>query len=186
MGVTVIGCGYLGAVHAVCLADAGHEVVGIDVDERKIEALSAGRAPFHKPELPDVLRRAIDSGRLRFSHDIAEATRHRRPAGAGEPVVHFICVSTPQRQGEFAADTTYVDAALDSLVPHLAPGDLVVGKSTVPVGTAGRLAEIVARRAPGAVLAWNPEFLREGHAVADTRRPDRIVYGLPPGQEDAA
>jgi UDPglucose 6-dehydrogenase len=186
MSVTVIGCGYLGAVHAVCLADAGHEVVGIDVDERKIEALSAGRAPFHEPELPDVLRRAIDSGRLRFSHDIAEATRHRRPAGAGEPVVHFICVSTPQRQGEFAADTTYVDAALDSLLPHLAPGDLVVGKSTVPVGTAGRLAEIVARRAPGAVLAWNPEFLREGHAVADTRRPNRIVYGLPPGQEDAA
>jgi UDPglucose 6-dehydrogenase len=185
MGMTVIGCGYLGAVHAACLADAGHDVVGIDVDERKIEELSAGRAPFHEPELPEVLRGAIEAGRLRFSHDISDAARQRR-ADPGEPVVHFVCVGTPQRKGEFAADTSYVDAALDSLLPHLAPGDLVVGKSTVPVGTAGRLAEIVARRAPGAVLAWNPEFLREGHAVADTRRPDRIVYGLPPDPEDAA
>jgi len=184
--VSVIGCGYLGAVHAACLVDAGHDVVGVDVDEQKVDALAAGRPPFFEPELPELLARSNASGRLRFSYDISDVAR-RDPAGSPEgPTIHFICVGTPQRKGEFAAETSFVDAAVEALLPHLAPGDLVVGKSTVPVGTAARLAETIARAVPGALLAWNPEFLREGHAVADTRRPDRIVYGLPPAPEEAA
>jgi UDPglucose 6-dehydrogenase len=181
--ISVIGCGYLGAVHAACMADLGHQVVGVDVDEVKIKDLAAGRPPFFEPGLPELLERASATGRLQFSHDIATASR---PAPGDEPApwVHFVCVGTPQRKGEFAADTTYVEAAVSALLPHLRPGDLVVGKSTVPVGTAERLAALTATR--GAMLAWNPEFLREGHAVADTQHPDRIVYGLPAGPEAAA
>jgi UDPglucose 6-dehydrogenase len=142
--------------------------------------LAEARAPFFEPGLSDLLRRATDSGRLRFTTDPSDA------AGAeGEPTVHFICVGTPQRAGEFAADTRYVDAAVTALLPYLRPGDLVVGKSTVPVGTAARLADLITAAVPGALLAWNPEFLREGHAVDDTQRPDRIVYGLP-GEAEAA
>ena len=134
--VTVIGCGYLGAVHAACMADFGHDVVGIDVDEAKIEALAAGRPPFFEPGLPELLTRTVATGRLRFTWDVSEAGRPAGDAGTGGPVVHFVCVGTPQRRGEMAADTSYVDAAVQSLLPHLRPGDLVVGKSTVPVGTA--------------------------------------------------
>ncbi|MDQ1286550.1 MAG: UDPglucose 6-dehydrogenase [Actinomycetota bacterium] len=179
MFISVIGCGYLGTVHAACMADLGHHVIGVDVDESKIKELSAGRPPFFEPGLPALLERAMASGRLRFTHDVAELAR----PGGGErtPWVHFVCVGTPQRKGEFAADTTYVDAAVSALLPHLAPGDLVVGKSTVPVGTAERLSARISDRVPGAMLAWNPEFLREGHAVTDTQRPDRIVYGIPAG-----
>jgi UDPglucose 6-dehydrogenase len=164
------------------MADFGHEVVGIDVDERKINELSAARAPFFEPGLPELLRRATDSGRLRFTTDPSEAAG----ADPDEPTVHFVCVGTPQRAGEFAADTRYVDAAVQALLPYLRPGDLVVGKSTVPVGTAARLAGMITAAVPGALLAWNPEFLREGHAVDDTQRPDRIVYGLPADPADAA
>jgi UDPglucose 6-dehydrogenase len=167
------------------MADFGHEVVGIDVDQRKITDLQAARAPFFEPGLPELLRRATDSGRLRFTTDVSEADRSR-PGSAEDPTVHFICVGTPQRAGEFAADTSYVDAAVNHLLPYLHPGDLVVGKSTVPVGTAARLAAVITAAVPGALLAWNPEFLREGHAVDDTQRPDRIVYGLPPAEADAA
>jgi UDPglucose 6-dehydrogenase len=174
MRLSVMGCGYLGAVHAACMADFGHEVVGVDVDERKIADLTQAKAPFFEPGLPELLRRATESGRLSFTTDVS-AVAH----APGEPTVHFICVGTPQRSGEFAADTSYVDAAVRSLLPHLQPGDLVVGKSTVPVGTAARLAAVISEAVPGALLAWNPEFLREGHAVDDTQRPDRIVYGLP-------
>ncbi len=181
MRLTVVGCGYLGAVHAACMADFGHEVIGIDVDQRKISELAAARAPFFEPGLPELLRRATDSGRLRFTTDPAEAA-----GSADEPTVHFICVGTPQRAGEFAADTRYVDASVTSLLPYLQPGDLVVGKSTVPVGTAARLAAQITAAVPGALLVWNPEFLREGHAVDDTQRPDRIVYGLPADPDDAA
>jgi UDPglucose 6-dehydrogenase len=163
------------------MADFGHEVIGIDVDERKIADLSAARAPFFEPGLPELLRRATDSGRLRFTTDPAEAA-----GTTDEPTVHFVCVGTPQRAGEFAADTRYVDAAVEALLPHLRAGDLVVGKSTVPVGTAARLAEQITAAVPGALLVWNPEFLREGHAVDDTQRPDRIVYGVPADPEDAA
>ena len=168
MRVSVIGCGYLGAVHAAAMASLGHEVVGIDVDERKVAALREGRAPFYEPGLPELLTEAGARGHLTFSTDIADAQ------GAD---VHFVCVGTPQMTGEFRADLSYVDASVSSLAPYLRPGDVVAGKSTVPVGTAERLAEQLAPT--GAVLVWNPEFLREGFAVQDTLHPDRLVYGLP-------
>lgn len=169
--ISVIGCGYLGAVHAAAMASLGHDVVGIDVDERKIDSLRRAEAPFFEPGLEDLLERAQTSDNLAFTTDIVEA------ASAD---VHFICVGTPQRKSEFAADMTYVDAAVEALLPHLSDTDLVVGKSTVPVGTAARLAEQVT--ATGAALAWNPEFLREGHAVEDTVAPDRLIYGVPDGE----
>jgi UDPglucose 6-dehydrogenase len=171
------------------MAEFGHQVVGVDLDETKVKDLSAGRAPFFEPELPGLLERAMASGRLRFDHDISVLTRREVPEGSpdgtGGPMVAFVCVGTPQRKGEFAADTSYVDGAVAALLPYLRPGDLVVGKSTVPVGTADRLADVVTAAVPGAMLAWNPEFLREGHAVADTQRPDRLVYGLPPDTPEA-
>jgi UDPglucose 6-dehydrogenase len=173
MNVSVIGCGYLGAVHAASMAELGHNVVGIDVDAAKVAMLSAGEAPFFEPGLPEILQSALASGRLRFSTDMADVQGS---------VVHFIGVGTPQRKGENAADLTYVDAAVDMLIPYLADGDLIAGKSTVPVGTAARLAQKVAA-ASGAILAWNPEFLREGFAVQDTIAPDRLVYGVPAGQD---
>jgi UDPglucose 6-dehydrogenase len=168
MRLSVIGCGYLGAVHAAAMASIGHDVIGIDVDERKIAALSQGQAPFFEPGLQDILTAGITSGNLRFATDIAAA------AGAA---VHFIGVGTPQQEGAHAADLTYVDAAIDALLPHLSPGDIVAGKSTVPVGTAESLAPRVT--ATGATLVWNPEFLREGWAVQDTVDPDRLVAGVP-------
>jgi len=173
--LSVIGCGYLGAVHAAAMASIGHEVVGLDVDPAKIEALAAGRAPFFEPGLDELLSGGVASGRLRFSSDIADA------AGAA---VHFIAVGTPQTKDGFAADLTFVDAAIESLLPHLAAGDIVAGKSTVPVGTAARLAERV--ETTGATLVWNPEFLREGWAVEDTINPDRLVVGVPSGDGDRA
>ena len=173
MKISVIGCGYLGAVHAASMAELGHDVVGVDVDPAKIEALGQGKAPFFEPGLDEILQSASQSGRLSFSTDIRDVT------GAA---IHFIAVGTPQRKGENAADMTYVDAAVEALLPHLLPGDLVVGKSTVPVGTAARLAAILDDAGTGALLAWNPEFLREGFAVRDTITPDRLVYGVPPGE----
>jgi UDPglucose 6-dehydrogenase len=169
--LSVIGCGYLGAVHAASMVELGHDVIGIDVDPAKVEMLSRGEAPFFEPGLPEILQRAITSGRLKFSTDIADAKGSQ---------VHFIGVGTPQRKGEQAADLTYVDAAVDALIPYLSDGDLVVGKSTVPVGTAGRLAAKIMAQS-GANLVWNPEFLREGFAVKDTIEPDRLVYGVPDG-----
>ncbi|MFP5072064.1 UDP-glucose dehydrogenase family protein [Pseudonocardia nantongensis] len=172
--LSVIGCGYLGAVHAASMAELGHEVVGIEVDAAKAEGLAAGRVPFFEPGFEESLRRSLDSGRLSFSSDIKAAE------GAA---VHFLCVGTPQRRGEYAADLTYVESAASSLLDVLGPGELVAGKSTVPVGTAARLAEQVAERVPEAMLAWNPEFLREGFAVQDTLHPDRLVYGVPDGTD---
>jgi UDPglucose 6-dehydrogenase len=169
MRISVIGCGYLGAVHAAAMTELGHEVVGVDVDDRKIEALSQARTPFYEPGFEELLARALSSGRLRFSSDFADA------AGAQ---VHFLCVGTPQKRGEYAADLRYVEAATESLLGVLGTGELVAGKSTVPVGTAARLAEMVAGKVPGALVAWNPEFLREGFAVQDTLHPDRLVYGV--------
>jgi len=172
MKLSVIGCGYLGAVHAAAMASIGHEVVGIDVDERKIAALSKGEAPFFEPGLQEILTAGIASGNLRFTADMGEA------AGAK---VHFVGVGTPQQKDSYAADLTYVNAAFDGLLPYLAPGDIVAGKSTVPVGTAASLAPRVS--ATGATLVWNPEFLREGYAVQDTVDPDRLVAGVPAGDE---
>ncbi|MFC4910536.1 UDP-glucose dehydrogenase family protein [Actinomadura gamaensis] len=178
--LTVIGTGYLGATHAACMADLGFEVLGLDVDQDKIARLAAGDLPVYEPGLEPVLQRNLASGRLRFTTSFEEA------AEFGD--VHFVCVGTPQKQGEYAADLSFVDAAIDSLAPHLKRPCLVVGKSTVPVGTAARLARKLAERAPAgadAVLAWNPEFLREGFAVKDTLHPDRIVVGLPADAEAA-
>ena len=177
MRLSVIGCGYLGAVHAACMATLGHEVVGIDVDVAKVEALSRGEAPFFEPGLPELLAAALATGRLTFSSDAADAR------GA---LVHFVCVGTPQERDGLAADLTYVDDSVASLLPHLGSGDLVVGKSTVPVGTAARLAAQIEAAVPGAGLAWNPEFLREGYAVDDTLTPDRFVYGVAAGESGAA
>ena len=170
--MSVIGCGYLGAVHAACMAELGHEVIGVDVDQSKIDALEAARAPFFEPGLPELLASANASGRLRFTTDMSEVA---------DADVHFIAVGTPQKKGENAADLTYVNAAVEALLPHLRAGALIVGKSTVPVGTAARLAELVASAPVDASLAWNPEFLREGFAVKDTLGPDRLVYGVPAG-----
>ncbi|UBQ01502.1 UDP-glucose dehydrogenase family protein [Curtobacterium sp. TXMA1] len=175
MRISVIGCGYLGAVHAASMAKLGHEVVAVDVDPVKIGQLAAGQAPFFEPGLPETLDEALASGRIEFTTDTA------RVAGAR---VHFLAVGTPQGPTG-AADLTYVDAAVTDLLPHLAPGDLVVGKSTVPVGTAARLAERVREVQPEATLVWNPEFLREGFAVQDTVAPDRFVYGVPAGEVGA-
>nr|WP_284711098.1 UDP-glucose/GDP-mannose dehydrogenase family protein [Brevibacterium sp. XM4083] len=173
--ISVIGCGYLGAVHAAAMASLGHEVVGVDVDEAKIAALRDGRPPFFEPGLADLLVEGQEKGSLDFTTDVSRAA---------EASVHFVCVGTPQRRGEFAADVTYVDAAVDSLLPHLAPGAVVVGKSTVPVGTAARLAALV--EPAGGMLMWNPEFLREGHAVEDTLHPNRLVYGVAEGEAGVA
>ncbi|WP_294946164.1 UDP-glucose/GDP-mannose dehydrogenase family protein [uncultured Microbacterium sp.] len=175
MKLSVIGCGYLGAVHAAAMASIGHEVVGIDVDQRKIDALSKGEAPFFEPGLTDLLDAGTKGGGLRFTSDIAEARGSR---------VHFIGVGTPQQKDSYAADLTYVYAAVDALVPHLTPGDVVAGKSTVPVGTAAELSTRIA--STGATLVWNPEFLREGWAVKDTLEPDRLVVGVPEGEAGAA
>ena len=177
MRISVIGCGYLGAVHAASMTELGHDVVGVDVDEPKIIALQSGRPPFHEPGFEELLEKALATGRLRFSTDMADA------AGAQ---IHFVCVGTPQKRGEYAADLRYVEAATESLLAVLKPGELVAGKSTVPVGTAARLAELVGEKVPGALLAWNPEFLREGFAVQDTLHPDRLVYGLPSGADGQA
>ncbi|MDR2564997.1 MAG: UDP-glucose/GDP-mannose dehydrogenase family protein [Bifidobacteriaceae bacterium] len=167
MRLSVIGCGYLGAVHAAAMASLGHEVIGVDSDQAKVASLRAGEAPFYEPGFADLLRQGLESGRLSFSDNSADTANCQ---------VHFICVGTPQLPGSQAADLSALDRAAVDLLPHLRPDAVVVGKSTVPVGTARPLAARLADA--GAHLVWNPEFLREGHAVADTLAPDRIVYGL--------
>ena len=172
MRISVIGTGYLGAVHAVGMAELGHTVIGIDVDPAKITSLNKGVAPFYEPDLDDLLHRHVSSGHLRFSMDMSDAA---------DANVHFLCVGTPQRPDGLAADVSFLEAAVEALAPLLERPCLVVGKSTVPVGTAERLAARIAELAPagaGAELAWNPEFLREGFAVADTLNPDRLVFGV--------
>ncbi|BCJ49708.1 UDP-glucose 6-dehydrogenase [Actinoplanes sp. NBRC 14428] len=171
--ITVIGTGYLGATHAICMAVMGYEVVGVDVDPAKVDRLNSGEVPFFEPGLPEQLAKALASGRLRFTTSFREAGEF------GD--VHFICVGTPQQPDSEAADLTYVDAAVTALAAHLHRRALVVGKSTVPVGTAARLAALLTSLAPAGErveLAWNPEFLREGFAVDDTMRPDRLVFGV--------
>ncbi|MCT1425070.1 UDP-glucose dehydrogenase family protein [Corynebacterium sanguinis] len=172
MRMTVIGTGYLGATHAACMAELGHEVLGVDVDERKIEQLKAGKVPFYEPGLPEVLERNIAAGRLDFTTDYARAAEFAN--------VHFIGVGTPQQRGSYAADTRYVEAVIEDLVPKLTGRHVIFGKSTVPVGTAAALQERaneLAQEGTEVEIAWNPEFLREGYAVKDTIEPDRIVLG---------
>ncbi|MFB4300190.1 UDP-glucose dehydrogenase family protein [Actinomadura sp. NTSP31] len=171
--LTVIGTGYLGATHAICMAVLGFDVLGVDVDRRKVERLASGEVPFFEPGLPELLSKALESGRLRFTTSFEEAGEF------GD--VHFLCVGTPQQPGSDAADLTYVDAAVRALAPTLTRRALVVGKSTVPVGTARNLTDLIHELAPAGEeveLAWNPEFLREGFAVDDTMRPDRLVFGV--------
>jgi len=170
--LSVIGTGYLGATHAVCMVELGYDVIGLDIDPAKIESLRAGHIPFFEPGLPELLAKHIDSGKLRFTTDYAEV--------ADFADVHFVCVGTPQKQGQYAADLTYVESAFSSLAPHLTRPALVVGKSTVPAGTAVRMEKVLHDLAPSdqVELAWNPEFLREGFAVEDTLRPDRLVFGV--------
>ena len=179
--VSVIGTGYLGAAHAACLASLGFEVFGLDTDAARVASLAAGHLPFHEPGLPTLLSAGLASGRLRFT------TSYQQAAEFAD--VHFVCVGTPQRDGSRQADTSQFEAAIDALAPGLRRPCLVVGKSTGPVGLAARMAARLAQRAPagcGAELAWNPEFLREGHAVADTLAPDRIVAGVTSARAEAA
>lgn len=183
MRLTVIGTGYLGATHAAAMAELGHEVLGVDVDPAKIEALSAGQVPFYEPGLPELLKKHVESGRLRFTTDYDEAVEFAN--------VHFVGVGTPQVKGSYAADVRYVNSAITELAKRVVGKHLVFGKSTVPVGTAPRLqelgAKIIAERAAeneeladtSLEIAWNPEFLREGFAVKDTLEPDRVVLGTP-------
>lgn len=174
MRISVIGAGYLGAVHATAMASIGFDVVGVDIDAAKIASLTSGDPPFYEPGFGDLLRHTMATDRLRWSRDMAEVA---------DCDLHFLCVGTPQLAGAHGADLRFVEAAMTAIIPHLQPDSVIAGKSTVPVGTAARLsAEIEGSwRGHGSppVLLWNPEFLREGFAVNDTLRPDRIVLGVP-------
>src|SRR4051794_12186874 len=171
--LSVIGTGYLGATHAVCMAELGYDVIGLDVDQSKVDRLSAGEVPFFEPGLEEMLRKNLDAGRLRFT------TSYDDLAAAAD--VHFVCVGTPQKSGEYAADMRFVDASVAALAPRLTGPSVVVGKSTVPVGTAERIRTYLDDNAPAGrdvELVWNPEFLREGWAIEDTLHPDRLVIGV--------
>lgn len=167
--LSVVGLGYLGTTHAACMSSLGYTVIGMDTDSAKVAQLSAGDLPFYEPGLEELLKEQLKSGRLTFTTDYSQLE---------SADVHFVCVGTPQKEESLAAELSYVYAAFSSLAPHLKPGSLVVGKSTVPVGTAQNLASQLAISAPESDLAWNPEFLREGFAIEDTLRPNRLVVGV--------
>ncbi len=167
--LSVIGCGYLGATHAACMSSLGFTVIGVDTDPEKVAMLSRGELPFYEPGLDTLLAQEIKTGRLTFTTDFS---------AIADTDVHFICVGTPQSAESFAADLTYVKSAVAGIAPYLKDGALVVGKSTVPVGTAQGLRDELKKSAPQADLAWNPEFLREGFAVEDTLKPNRLVVGV--------
>ena len=167
--LSVIGTGYLGATHAACMASLGFEVIGYDTDTNKIDLLSKAKVPFYEPDLEELLAAQIKSGRLAFTKNINDLATAD---------VHFICVGTPQVKGGNAADLSYVNSALEGIAKIVKPGGLVVGKSTVPVGTASKLRDRLIALNPKADLAWNPEFLREGFAVEDTLKPNRLVVGV--------
>jgi len=167
--LSVIGCGYLGVTHAACMSSLGYTVVGVDTDPVKIAELQSGKLPFYEPGLDTLLAQEMKSGRLSFTTDVSAVV---------DADVHFICVGTPQSKDGLAADLTYVRSAVAAISPYLKKGSLVVGKSTVPVGTAQSLREELAKSAPQSDLAWNPEFLREGFAVEDTLTPNRLVVGV--------
>jgi UDPglucose 6-dehydrogenase len=169
--ISFLGCGYLGTTYAVCFAELGYEVIGYDVDAAKIESLNTGVLPIHEPGLPELLKKNLETGRLRFTTDIQSV--------ADFADVHFICVGTPQRKGEHRADLSYIETAVVDLSKHLSRKVLIVGKSTVPVGTATWVQELVDRHAPeglGVEVGWSPEFLQESNAMHDVLRPNRIVY----------
>ncbi|MFF4041107.1 UDP-glucose dehydrogenase family protein [Streptomyces sp. NPDC001816] len=173
MKMTVVGCGYLGATHAACMAELGHEVLGMDSDIDKVHTLNTGKAPFFERDLDDLLTKHTERGQLRFTASYQEA--------AAFADLHFIGVGTPQQPGSDAYDLTHLFDAVRQLAPHLAGPAVVAVKSTVPVGTAPRIAELLHEHAPAGdriEVAWNPEFLRESSAVEDTLRPDRLVLGF--------
>ncbi|TNC42278.1 UDP-glucose dehydrogenase family protein [Mumia zhuanghuii] len=175
MKISVIGTGYLGATHAACLASYGHDVVALDVDESRVRTLAAGHVPFHEPGLDELVVDGLRTGRLRPTSD---------PAAIGDAEIHFLCVGTPQVPGGRGADLTALDGAAATVARAARQPCLVVGRSTVPVGTADALAARMETEAAVPVsLAWNPEFLREGRAVEDSLRPDRLVLGV---ADDAA
>ncbi|CAB4679120.1 unannotated protein [freshwater metagenome] len=167
--LSVVGCGYLGATHAACMSSLGFTVIGVDTDPDKVAMLSRGELPFYEPGLDTLLAQEMKTGRLSFTTDFS---------AVADADVHFVCVGTPQSKDGLAADLTYVKAAVAAIAPYLKEGALVVGKSTVPVGTAQSLRSELALSAPQADLAWNPEFLREGFAVEDTLTPNRLVVGV--------
>ena len=167
--LSVVGCGYLGATHAACMSSLGFTVIGVDTDPNKVEMLQNGELPFYEPGLDTLLAQEMKTGRLSFTTDFSAVK---------DADVHFVCVGTPQSKDGLAADLTYVRSAVEAIAPYLKDGSLVVGKSTVPVGTAQSLREQLAKNAPQADLAWNPEFLREGFAVEDTLTPNRLVVGV--------
>ena len=167
--LSVVGCGYLGATHAACMSSLGFTVVGVDTDPEKVALLQSGKLPFYEPGLDTLLEQEMKTGRLSFTTDFSAVK---------DADVHFVCVGTPQSKDGLAADLTYVKSAVAAIAPHLKEGSLVVGKSTVPVGTAQGLREELSKIAPQADLAWNPEFLREGFAVEDTLTPNRLVVGV--------
>ena len=180
MRCTVFGTGYLGATHAVGMAELGHDVVGVDIDPGKVAKLAGGDIPFYEPGLRKLLADNLAAGRLRFTTDYDLAAEFAD--------VHFLGVGTPQKKGEYGADLCHVHAVIDNLVPRLTRAAVLVGKSTVPVGTAAELGQRAAALAPPGVdveIAWNPEFLREGYAVHDTLKPDRIVLGVQHDSERA-
>jgi UDPglucose 6-dehydrogenase len=171
--MTFLGTGYLGATYAICFAELGYEVLGFDVDAPKIAKLAAGEVPFHEAALDEMLRKNLAAGRLRFT------TSYEDVAAFGD--IHFICVGTPQRADGMNADLSYVETAVTNLAPHLHRKALIVGKSTVPVGTAEWIEQLVRKYAPpeaAVEVAWSPEFLQEGYAVEDVLRPNRVIFGV--------
>ena len=179
MRISVIGCGYLGAVHAACMASLGHQVIGLDVDEAKVASLNSGVPPFYEPGFAELLDEQLAGGRLEFTTD---------PGRIAQAQIHFIAVGTPQLAGRYAADLSYVRAAVQTLIENVdtSKGPAVIaGKSTVPVGTARHIQDLCDESGNDLIVVWNPEFLREGFAVTDTVHPDRIVYGLPDDQDRA-
>ena len=176
MKISVIGTGYLGVTHAAALSSLGFDVVGIDIDSEKISSLKKGVVPFFEPGLQELVEKELQGGRLQFTNDFSDAK---------DCEIHFICVGTPQRKDSLAADLQFVDSAIEMIGPVAKSNSLIVGKSTVPVGTAERLAKRLSELNPSVELAWNPEFLREGFAIEDTLRPNRLVVGVTSDQAEA-
>ncbi|MFM5905356.1 MAG: UDP-glucose dehydrogenase family protein [Micrococcales bacterium] len=171
MKITVIGLGYLGATHAIAMAELGHEVIGIEANPQRLSDLQNGMIPFFEPGLDDALARVLKKGNIVFQAEHTESSL--------EADLHFLCVGTPQLPGSYAANTEYLQQAVVALAPFLREDAVVAGKSTVPVGTSAQLSALLEKHAGFRPhLAWNPEFLREGTALEDSLRPDRIVIGV--------
>jgi len=171
MKITVIGLGYLGATHAIAMAELGHDVIGIEANPKRLSDLQNGVVPFYEPGLDEALQAVLAKGNIKFQENHTEESR--------EADLHFLCVGTPQLPGSYAANTEYLHSAVKALAPYLREDAVIAGKSTVPVGTSAVLSQVL-EEATGVKphLAWNPEFLREGTALEDSLRPDRIVIGV--------